>query len=51
MEYDNGEQEYIEGDDATKWQDALNAAILIDFTHGSHAQGILKNIVWKKLQK
>ena len=28
MEYDNGEKEYIEGNDTTKWQNALNGACL-----------------------
>lgn len=48
MEYDNGEKEYIEGDDVEKWQEALNGAIVIDFTHGGHAQNVLKDIVWRK---
>ncbi len=49
MEYDNGEKEYIDGDDVKKWQDAINSAIVLDFTHGAHAQKLLKEITWKKL--
>jgi hypothetical protein len=49
IEYDNGEKEYIEGEDAENWNNALNGAILIDFNHGGRVQKILKNITWKKL--
>lgn len=49
MEYDNGDKEYIEGDDVEKWQKALNGAILLDFTHGKHAQDILKDIIWRRV--
>lgn len=49
MEYDNGDKEYICGEDATKWLDALNSAIMLDFTHGRHAQDKLKDIAWKKV--
>lgn len=48
MEYDNGDKEYIEGIDAINWLEALNSAIVLDFTHGNHAQEVLKNIVWKR---
>lgn len=49
MEYDNGDKEYIEGNDVEKWQNALNNAIILDFAHGRHAQNILKDIVWRKV--
>lgn len=49
MEYDNGDKEYIEGNDVEKWQKALNDAIVLDFTHRGHAQGILKDIVWRRV--
>lgn len=49
MEYDNGDKEYIEGDDVEKWQKALNGAIVLDFTHRGHAQDILKDIVWRRV--
>lgn len=49
MEYDNGYKEYIEGNDAEKWRKALNNAVVLDFTHGQHAQNVLKNIVWRKV--
>lgn len=49
MEYDNGDKVYIEGNDVEKWQKALNNAIAIDFTHGKHAQNILKDIVWRRV--
>lgn len=49
MEYDNGDKEYIEGNDVEKWQKALNDAIVLDFTHGRYAQNILKNIVWRRV--
>lgn len=48
MKYDNGDEEYVEGEDVKKWQDAVNGAIVLDFTHGAHSQNILKDIVWKK---
>jgi hypothetical protein len=48
-EYDNGDKEYIEGDDAENWDDALNGAVMLDFTHGGRAQEVLKNITWKTL--
>lgn len=51
MEFENGDKEYIEGDDARNWNDALDGAILLDFTHGRHAQEVLKNIIWKKLEE
>lgn len=50
MEYDNGDREYIEGNETIKWLDALNSAVMLDFIHGGRAQNILKDIVWKKLQ-
>ena len=49
MEYDNGDKEYIEGNDVEKWQNALNGAIVLDFTHRGHAQDVLKDIVWRKV--
>ena len=49
MEYDNGDKEYIEGDDAEKWQRALNGAIVLDFTHRGHTQDILKDIIWRRI--
>lgn len=49
IEYDKGDKEYIEGEDAENWNNALNGAILLDFNHGGRAQKILKNITWKKL--
>lgn len=48
MEYDNGDIEYIEGDDVEKWQKALNNALFIDYTHRGHTQDILKDIVWRR---
>lgn len=47
MEYDNGDKEYIEGDDAENWNNALNGAIVLDFTHGGRLQKVLKNVTWK----
>lgn len=49
MEYDNGDKEYIEGNDVEKWQNALNGAIVLDFTHRGHAQDVLKDIVWRRV--
>jgi len=49
MEYNNGDKEYIEGNDVEKWQNALNGAIVLDFTHRGHAQDILKDITWRKI--
>ncbi len=49
MEYDNGDKEYIEGNDVEKWQKALNDAIVLDFTHRGHAQDVLKDIVWRRV--
>lgn len=49
MEYDNGNREYIEGNDVEKWQKAINSAIVLDYTHGRHAQEILRDVVWKRL--
>jgi hypothetical protein len=51
LEYSNGDKEYIEGDEAENWIDALNSAILLDFTHGGHTQKVLKNITWKKVNE
>ena len=49
MEYDNGNKEYIEGDDVEKWQKALNSAIFLDYTHRGRAQDILKGITWRRV--
>ena len=49
MEYDNGDKEYIEGDDVTKWQNAINGAIMLDYTHRRYTQNVLKDVIWKKL--
>lgn len=49
MEYNNGDREYIDGDDVKKWQDALNSSIVLSYIHESEVQEILKNIVWKKI--
>lgn len=49
MEYDNGDREYIDGDDVKRWQSAVNGAIILDYTHGAHAQEALNSVVWKKL--
>lgn len=48
MEYDNGDIEYIEGDDVERWQNAINSAIVLAYVHGSSTQDVLKDIVWKK---
>lgn len=48
MEYDNGDIEYIEGDDVEKWQKALNNALFLDHIHRGHTQDILKDIVWRR---
>ena len=50
MEYDNGDREYIDGEDVEKWQKAINSAIVLDYTHGGNAQKLLKEINWKKLK-
>lgn len=50
MEYDNGEKIFIEGDDAKKWNEALNDAIFVDRLHGGNIQNILKSILWEKLE-
>jgi hypothetical protein len=47
IEYNNGDKEYIEGDDAENWSNVLDGAIVKDFTHGGRAQKVLKNITWK----
>ncbi len=49
MEYDNGDNEYIEGTDVEKWQNALNGAIVLDFTHRGYAQDVLKDITWRRI--
>ena len=49
MEYDNGDIEYIEGNDVTKWQDTLNSTIVLDYIHGRQSQNILKDIIWRKM--
>lgn len=48
MEYNNGERQYIDGEDAKRWQGALDSAIVIAYIHGADVQDILKSIVWKK---
>lgn len=47
MEYDNGDKQYIEGDDAERWLEALNSTIVLDYTHRGHAQNILKDMTWR----
>ncbi len=49
MEYDNGDKQYIEGDDAERWLKALNSTIVLDYTHRGHAQNILKDITWRNV--
>jgi hypothetical protein len=48
-QYDNGDKEYIEGDDVEKWQGAFNSAIALDFSHRGYAQDVLKDIVWRRV--
>lgn len=49
MEYDNGDINYIEGDDVKKWEDSINSAIFLSHIHGSSIQEVLKEIEWKKI--
>lgn len=49
LEFDNGEKEYIDGDDLKKWQDAIDSAIVLDFTHRGCTQKLLGEITWKKM--
>lgn len=51
IEYDNGDKEFIEGDDVEKWQKATDQAIILDFNHGGHAQTLLKDIIWKNVKE
>ncbi len=49
VEFDNGDIEFIEGDDVDNWKKATTSALTLDFTHGGYAQNFLKDIVWKKV--
>lgn len=48
MEFDNGDKEYLDGDDAQIWLEALNSAIVNDFVHDGKTQEMLKKLSWKR---
>lgn len=49
VEYDNGDKEFIKGDDVEKWEKATTSALILDFSHGGYSQNLLKDVVWKKV--
>lgn len=48
LEFDNGDKEYLEENDAQIWLEALNSAVVNDFIHGGKTQEKLKKLSWKK---
>lgn len=48
MQYNNGEVQYIDGEDVKRWQDALDTTMAVAYIHDTDVQTVLKGIVWKK---
>lgn len=48
MENENGTVSYLEGEDLTLWEKAMNGLVTLGFTHGEQGQKELKQIKWKK---
>ena len=51
VEYDNGDKEFIDGDNVEKWQKATTQALTLDFSHSGYAQNLLKDVIWKKVKE
>lgn len=52
MQYDDGDNRYIEGDDVEKWLNALDSAIMFAHIHNKpDIHDTLKSIIWTKMSE
>ena len=47
MEYDDGEIQTLEGEQAQQWEKELNGAVTMNWVHGHH----MPQFKWKKIKK